>query len=102
MADQINPAYREPDESGEPEQDERAVRESYAAAEYAYFVALVRTVGDPLFTEAVQGRRGLRPPAPPAPAPDADAESAPAGGEPSLNGSAGRLATGAPANGESP
>jgi hypothetical protein len=102
MVDQINPAYLEPDEPGEPGQDERAVRESYAAAEYAYFAALVRTVGDPIFTEAVQERRGLRPPAPPNPAPDAAAEPAPTGGEPSPDGSTGRSETGAAENGESP
>ena len=65
MADRINPEYLEPDDATGSGQSERAIRESYAAAEYAYFAALVRTVGDPAFTEAVQARRGLRPPAPP-------------------------------------
>jgi hypothetical protein len=102
MADQINPGYLEPDEPGEPGQDERAVRESYAAAEYAYFAALVRTVGDPIFTEAVQERRGLRPPAPRNPTPDAAVEPAPTGSEPSPDGSTGRSETGAAENGESP
>ncbi|MCW2502986.1 MAG: hypothetical protein JWO79_1270 [Actinomycetia bacterium] len=101
MVDQINPAYLEPGQPGKFGPDERAVRESYAAAEYAYFAALVRTVGDPIFTEAVQGRRGLRPPAPPSPAPEAAAEPAPTGGEPSPDGVTGGPETAAPENGES-
>ncbi|PRX17242.1 hypothetical protein [Actinoplanes italicus] len=56
IATRLNPAWVEqPDGS-----QERAIREAYAAAEEAYFAALARTVGDPVFTEAVQHRRGLR------------------------------------------
>jgi hypothetical protein len=56
MATRLNPAWvEEPDGS-----QERAIRETYAAAEEAYFAALARAVGDPVFTEAVQHRRGLR------------------------------------------
>ena len=67
-------------------QQDEAVRETYTAAEYAYFAALVLTVGDPSFTEAVQNRRSRRPPLPD-PSPDggdADAvngrEAGPRGG----------------------
>jgi hypothetical protein len=64
MADRLNPAFQE-DAAVE---EERAIVEAYAAAEHAYFAALVRVVGDPSFTEAVRGRRGPRPPAAPPPA----------------------------------
>lgn len=62
----VNPAYRDRDggddggDAGFDEQ-ERAIEQAYAAAEEAYFATLVRVVGDPAFTEAVQHRRGLRP-----------------------------------------
>ncbi len=73
MAERIDAAYREAGEAGDsPEADIQAIRSSYAAAEEAYFGALVRAVGDPTFTDAVQQRRGLRPvvpPPPPDPAP---------------------------------
>jgi hypothetical protein len=65
MATRVYPGYEDP-ENGEPlpaEAQQRAVQQTYAAAENAYFAALSRTVGDPVFTEAVQHRRGLRVPA---------------------------------------
>ena len=65
MATRIYPGYEDP-ENGDPlpaDAQQRAVQETYAAAENAYFAALSRTVGDPVFTEAVQHRRGLRVPA---------------------------------------
>ena len=62
-ADRISPRFVE-DDPTVARQQETALRETYAAAEYAYFAALVRTVGDPSFTEAVQNRRGRRPPLP--------------------------------------
>ncbi|RSM64698.1 hypothetical protein DMB66_18805 [Actinoplanes sp. ATCC 53533] len=65
MATRLNPAYLSPPgpdgpAGGDPEIQERAIRDAYAAAEDAYFAALARTVGDPSFTEAVQHRRGLQ------------------------------------------
>ena len=62
-ADRIGPGYVEEDPAVTAQQDQ-AIRETFAAAEYAYFAALVQAVGDPTFTEAVQNRRGLRPPLP--------------------------------------
>jgi hypothetical protein len=64
MTEQLNPAYLEPEEEGlsQAEAEVRAVRASYAAAEEAYFAAMIQTTGDPAFTEAVQQRRGLRRP----------------------------------------
>lgn len=62
-ADRIAPGYVEDDPVTLAQQDQ-AIRETFAAAEYAYFAALVQAVGDPTFTEAVQNRRGLRPPLP--------------------------------------
>lgn len=53
-----------------PEPFVRAIRSAYAAAEEAYFAALIQTIGDPSFTEAVQHRRGLRPEAEPQPRPE--------------------------------
>jgi hypothetical protein len=67
IAEQLDPAFPEAEEPGNAAAEERAIVESFAAAEYAYFAALVRTVGDPLFTQAVQQRRGLRPQVPPPP-----------------------------------
>jgi len=59
-ATHINPAYLDPSQSEVTLEDqERAIRVSYAAAENAYFAALVRAYGDPAFTEAIQHRRGL-------------------------------------------
>lgn len=63
MATQLNPAYLDPENDGAPnpvDAQERAIREAYAAAEDAYFAALSRTLGDPVFTESVLRRRGLR------------------------------------------
>jgi hypothetical protein len=79
MAERINPAYRDESEPGAAlfEQDERVIRAAYSAAEEAYFTALVRTVGDPVFTDAVQQRRGLRPPVQLAPAPPPPLSSGP-------------------------
>lgn len=70
ITEQLDPAFQEAEEPGNAAAEERAIIESFAAAEYAYFAALVRTVGDPLFTQAVQGRRGLRPLVPPPPMED--------------------------------
>jgi hypothetical protein len=58
----LNPIYHDPTEreAGTPDPQEQAIIEAYVAAEHAYFAALCRTVGDPVFTEAVQHRRGLR------------------------------------------
>ncbi len=42
MADQINPAFLEVGDTDAADAEERAVVEAYAAAEYAYFAALVR------------------------------------------------------------
>lgn len=87
-ADRIFPRYVEDDPAVTRQQDE-AVRETYTAAEYAYFAALVRTVGDPSFTEAVQNRRSRRPPLPD-PWPDGDGDdvgSGDAGGNPADGGS---------------
>lgn len=58
----LNPMYQDPadGEPGTPDPQEQAIIEAYGAAEHAYFAALCRTVGDPVFTEAVQHRRGLR------------------------------------------
>jgi len=61
---QVDAAYRAEGESaGEAGADdqEQAIEQAYAAAEETYFATLVRVVGDPAFTEAVQHRRGLRP-----------------------------------------
>ncbi|MEV6603055.1 hypothetical protein [Kutzneria sp. NPDC051319] len=65
MLDRISPEHAEPREDGAVamEAHVRAVRASYAAAEEAYFAALISVVADPSFTEAVQHRRGLRRPA---------------------------------------
>jgi hypothetical protein len=61
-AGHLNPAYHAPAGDGpdQPDAQEQAIREAYAAAENAYYAALAQTIGDPLFTEAVQHRRGLR------------------------------------------
>jgi hypothetical protein len=58
----LNPIYHDPTEfeAGTPNPQEQAIIEAYVAAEHAYFAALCRAVGDPVFTEAVQHRRGLR------------------------------------------
>lgn len=65
VIERINPALAEP----QPDEDDGvspldhqvlAVRAAYAAAEEAYFAALISAVADPSFTEAVQHRRGLR------------------------------------------
>jgi hypothetical protein len=58
----LNPVYHDAVDggAGTPDPQEQAIIEAYGAAEHAYFAALCRTVGDPVFTEAVQHRRGLR------------------------------------------
>jgi len=83
-ADRISPRYVEDDPAVTAQLDQ-AIRETFAAAQYAYFAALVRVVGDPSFTEAVQNRRGPRPRLPEEwaergdPETPADEEPAPAG-----------------------